>query len=373
MRSIIKKAITMTPVLLGFAAAGQAQTERVNIVTTAVPFLRITPDARAGGMGEAAIAASPDASSQFYNVAKYPFMESKSGISATYTPWLRKLGLNDVYLASLAGYYKLDDEQAFSGSLRYFNLGNIQITDYNGNDLNAESPREMCLDLGYSRKLSDHLALGLSVRYIRSTLARSAANGTAYKSGNAVAADLGLYYTTVNDKAGGWSAGLALSNIGSKIGYTSDASQKSFLPANIGLGAGYTWITDEVNKISVTGEINKLLVPVAPIDGTEEDYRKYNERGLISSITNSFDNKAMAYSLGAEYVYDGQFAIRAGYYTDSRSIGKRNYFTTGLGVNYNMLGINFSYLIPSGNGANVNPLSNTLRFSLLVDLGQVIK
>jgi hypothetical protein len=286
----------------------------------------------------------------------------------TYTPWLRKLGLKDVYLASAAGYYKLDDQQAISGSLKYFSLGNMQMTDYSGNDLYTTNPREFSVDAGYSRKLSDNLSLGLALRYIHSNLGGNAGTGdNSFKPGNAFAGDLGLYYSKVSEVKSGWSAGAAITNLGSKISYTSAADQKNFLPANIGVGAGYTWVNGDQHRFSLNGEINKLLVPVLAVDATEEEYRKYNEDGLLSSLANSFDNKAMAYSAGAEYVYDKTFALRAGYYSDSRSLGKRNYFTAGAGINYNFLGFNFSYLVPSGKGANVSPLANTVRFSLLIN------
>lgn len=369
--NIFSKAALMAPVLFGLSAAGFSQTDKINIITTGVPFLRISPDARAGGMGDAGIVSTPDVSSQFYNVSKYAFAEEASGAGLNYTPWLRKLGLQDVYLASAAGYYKLDDNQVISGSLKYFSLGNIQLTDNNGSDISVERPREMSFDVGYSRKLSTRLALGMSLRYINSNLVGNVTTGsTTYKVGNAFAGDIGMYYTTIAEKGSGWTLGAALSNLGTKISYTTDANQKSFLPANIGVGAGYTWVTNEVHKISLNGEINKLLVPSPPVDGTEEDYKKYNQRGVVNGWMSSFDNKAIAYSAGGEYTYDGQFIVRAGYYTDSRTMGKRNYFTTGFGINYSMLGLNFSYLVPSGTGANVNPLANTVRFSLLIYPGK---
>jgi hypothetical protein len=341
------------------------------IVTTAVPFLRISPDPRASGMGDMGISTSADINSQFYNVAKYPFAKTNSGIGVTYTPWLKDLGLNDLFLASLAGFYKLDEQQAISGSLRYFSLGEIQYTDALGYDLNKGLPREFTLDLGYSRKLSDNLSLGVALRYIHSNLAPGAGStGNAYKAGNAVSGDVGVYYNGVNEDGQGWHAGAAFSNLGSKIGYTSDANQKNYIPANFGLGVGHTWVTNEVHKISLNGEINKLLVPAPPATGSsQEDYDKYNSDGVVSGWLKSFGNKAMCYSAGAEYMYNDQFALRAGYYADSKAMGKRSYFTIGVGINYNIFGLNFSYLLPSGNGVNRNPLSNTIRFGLLFNLG----
>lgn len=364
--------------LVGISSHALAQSaDRVNIVTTAVPFLRISPDARAGGMGDMGISTSADINSQFYNVAKYPFAKSNSGVALTYTPWLKDLGLSDVFLASLAGYYKFDEQQAISASLRYFSLGNIQFTDALGNDLNQGRPREFGLDLGYSRKLSDKLSLGVALRYIYSNLAGNAPGANAYRAGNAVAGDIGLYYNGANEEGQGWNIGAAFSNLGSKIGYTADASQKNFIPANFGVGVGHTWVTNEIHKISLNAELNKLLVPAPPLaSGNPDDYAKdsaafadYNSNGVVSGWMKSFSNDAMSYAVGAEYTYNDQFSLRAGYYSDTRSMGKRSYFTMGVGINYNIFGLNFSYLLPSGNGVNRNPLSNTLRFSLLFNLG----
>lgn len=358
--------------LVGILSHGFAQeADKINIVTTAVPFLRISPDARAGGMGDMGVSTSADINSQFYNVAKYPFAKTNSGVGLTYTPWLKDLGLSDVFLASLAGYYKFDETQAISASLRYFSLGNIQFTDALGNDLNQGRPRELGLDLGYSRKLSDKLSLGVALRYIYSNLAGNAPGANAYKAGNTVAGDVGVYYNGANEEGQGWNIGAVFSNLGGKIGYTSDATQKNFIPANLGIGVGHTWVTNEVHKISLNGEFNKLLVPAPPTGGnlTQEDFDKYNSEGVVSGWMKSFSNSALSYAVGGEYMYNDQFALRAGYYADTRSMGKRSYFTMGVGINYNIFGLNFSYLLPSGNGVNRNPLSNTLRFSLLFNLG----
>lgn len=360
-------------VLFTCAAKSFSQSaETINIVTTAVPFLRISPDARAGGVGDQGISTSPDVNAQFYNVAKYPFIKNEWGIGATYTPWLSDIGLKDVYLSSLSGYYKLDDQQVISASLRYFSLGSIQFSDPSGNNLNQGRPREFGFDFGYSRKLSDKLSLGVALRYIYSNLAAGASSpyAGAYKAGNAVSGDVGLYYTATDENGKGWHAGAVFSNLGSKIGYTSDASKKNYIPSNFGVGAGYTWITNEVHKISLNGEINKLLVPAPPgLDADSADYVKYNSDGVVSGWVKSFSSSAMAYSAGIEYYYNDQFALRAGYYTDSRTMGKRSYFTVGGGINYNIVGLNFSYLLPSGNGVTRNPLSNTVRIGVIFNIG----
>jgi hypothetical protein len=353
------------------------QANTINVVTTAVPFLRISPDARSGGMGDVGIATSADASSAFWNLAKTPFNTNKGGIAVTYTPWLKDLGLNDVYLASLAGYYKISDDEALSSSLRYFSLGNIQFTDNLGNDLSSFRPREFAFDIGYSRKLSSKIGLGIALRYINSNLASGTINGVAYKAGTSVSGDLSLYSNGIKADGSGLSWGVTLSNLGSKISYTSDATQKDYIPANLGLGVAYTKTIDEQNKITFALDIHKLLVPTPPAIGDSAGLIKYRGQGVVNSWFKSFGDapggfseeiKEVQASLGAEYWYNDQFAFRAGYFYENPLKGNRKYFTLGAGLKYNTFGLNFSYLLPSGNGVNRNPLSNTLRFSLVFDL-----
>jgi len=361
-----------------FSTAVTAQTtDPINIVTTSVPFLRISPDARTGGMGEAGIATLPDANSGFSNLAKIPFAVSRTQASVTYTPWLKDIA-SDVYLATLAGYHKLDDNSAIAVGIRYFNLGDIEFTDQNGNSLGSGRPREFGIDFGYTRKLSEKLALGVSLRYINSSLAKGdvGGNGNIYKAGNSVAGDLSLYSNGLNEEGQGFTWGIVLSNLGAKIGYTNNAATKDFIPANAGIGAAYTGVVDEENKITVTADINHLLVPALPVfsDNIEDTAKNqqmlddYRSTGVFESWFKSFDNKAYSVSLGAEYWYNNQFAARAGYYWETKEAGNRKYFTVGVGLKYNVFGFNFSYLVPSGNGITRNPLSNTLRFSLMFDL-----
>jgi len=365
----------------GFAVS-QAQ-DSINVVTTAVPFLRISPDARAGGMGETGIATNPDINSTFWNLAKMSFNESPGGIGLTYTPWLRKLQLNDVYLATMTGYYKLNDDAAIAGSLRYFSLGNIQFTDNLGNDLGSFRPREFSFDAGYTRKLSEKIGIGVALRYIYSNLASGqVSNGTTYKAGNAFAGDLSFYYNGKNAEGGGWNFGATITNLGSKIGYTDDANQKDFIPANLGLGTAHTWIFDESNKMTWGLDVNKLLVPTPPRrtgDNTVDSAAQYNYRtkSSINGWFNSFSApggfsetlKEFQISTGLEYTYMDQFSLRAGYFYEDKTKGNRKYFTLGAGLKYQVFGLNLSYIVPSGSGINQNPLSNTLRFSLLFDLG----
>ena len=375
----IAKCLLASITLLSLVSSSIAQNSPINVVTTAVPFLRISPDARAGGMGDLGVATTPDVNSQFYNVAKYAFASNPSGIGMTYTPWLKDLGLNDVYLASLAGYYKLDEVQAISGSLRYFSLGNIQFTDNLGNDLNSFRPRELAVDAGYSRKLSERLSLGIALRYINSNLAGGQAiSGVSYKPGNAVSGDVGLYYNSLGDDGSGLSLGLALTNLGSKISYTSDATQKDYIPANFTLGAVYTSVSNEVNKLSFGLDIHKLMVPTPPLLGDSAGLVNYRSKGVVGSWFSSFGDatggfaeelKEFYFSLGGEYTYDEQFSLRAGYFYENQTKGNRQYFSLGAGFKYSSLAFNLSYLIPSGSGVNRNPLSNTIRFGLVFDLG----
>jgi hypothetical protein len=378
LKSLRNSAVLLLALLL--ASNAKSQTDNtINVVTSAVPFLRISPDARAGGMGDVGIATTPDANSSFWNLAKTPFAPSRTSIAATYTPWLKDLGLNDVYLASLAGYHQLDEENAVSASVRYFSLGNIQFTDFAGNDLQSFRPREFSVDLGYSRKLSEKLGVGVALRYINSNLAGGqAVNGVSYKTGNAVAADFSLFHNGVDASGQGLNWGITLSNLGSKISYTSDAQQKDYIPANLGLGLAYTWALDETSKFTAGLDVNKLMVPTPPSASSNPDssIRIYRDRSVISSWFSSFGDaggfsnelKEYQVSVGGEYTYNDQFSLRAGYFYEDKLKGNRKYFTLGAGLKYNVFGLNFSYLVPSGNGVNRNPLSNTLRFSLVFDL-----
>lgn len=355
----------------------QSTSNDISVVTTAVPFLRISPDSRSGGMGDVGIATSADAYSGYWNLGKIPFAKSNTNVGVTYTPWLTDLGLNDVYLASLAGYHKLDENQALSLGLRYFSLGSIQFTDANGNQLNNFRPREFAIEAGYSRKLSAKSGLGLGLRYISSDLAGGTHNGITYKKGTSVAADLHYFNNGVKEDGSGLNWGVTLSNLGSKISYTEDANQKDFIPANLGVGAAYTKVFDADSKITFAVDLNKLLVPTPPVVTDSVGLAKYRSKGVVSSWFSSFGDaagggqeefKEITASVGAEYWYKEQFALRAGYFYENPSKGNRKYFTVGAGLNYNMFGLNFSYLLPNGAGVNRNPLSNTLRFSLNFNL-----
>ncbi|MCS3799303.1 type IX secretion system outer membrane channel protein PorV [Niastella sp. OAS944] len=337
----------------------------INITTTAVPFLRISPDARSGGMGEAGIAISPDANSVFYNQAKLPFARKATSISATYAPWLKEVADN-MYLATLAGYHQLDELQSVSASLRYFNAGDISMVDYSGNKLQTVRPRELAFDLGYARKLSDKIGLGVALRYISSKLATGAINGTSYKAGNAFAADLSAYYNGSADNGRGWTAGISLSNLGTKIGYTEEAGNKDFLPAGLGIGAAYTEVWNDDNKMTFALQADKLLVPEVPT--SPEDMPAYRNKSIVTGWFDSFDNNALQLAFGTEYIFKDQLYLRLGYNSKSYNYGNWQYVTAGAGVRFNMAMVNFSYLVPTGDKVNRNPLGNTVRLGLIFEM-----
>ena len=386
MKKVTLKLTALVMLLGGTITVSYAQ-NKINVVTSAVPFLRISPDARSGGMGDVGIATAPDANSAFANIARTPFSSNKGGIAVNYTPWLRDLAVNDVFLASLAGFYQIDDQQAISASLRYFKLGSIQFTDASGTDLNTFNPKEFAVDLGYSRKLSSKFGLGIAIRYINSNLAGGASvNNVTYKAGSSVAGDLHLYHHGAKENGQGLNWGITLSNLGSKISYSSDASQKDYIPANLGVGFAYTKVFDEANKITFAVDLNKLLVPTPPTlsNGANPsqdsmDLVKYRDLGVASSWIKSFGGdgsdglseeiQEINLAIGAEYWYNNQFGFRAGYFYENPTKGNRKYFTVGAGIKYNIAALNFSYVFPTGSGTTRIPLSNTYRFGLVFDFG----
>ncbi|MCO5229901.1 MAG: type IX secretion system outer membrane channel protein PorV [Chitinophagales bacterium] len=370
---------------IAFAQKSSSDVGRVNTVSTAVPFLRITPDARGGGMGDVGIATSPDPSATYYNASKLVFSEKKMGIVLSYTPWLKNLGISDIFLANAAGYYKIDELQTVHTSLRFFSLGNITFTDYLGNINGDYKPREFSFDAGYSRKLSDKFSLGTSIRYIHSNLAAGQeVNSTEVKAGKAVGVDLTTTYMQElklkNDRKGIVSAGLAISNIGSKISYTDDALNKDFIPTNLGIGAGFRFFPNDFNEIAFYADINKLLVPTPDTTKDENGNFLYKQKSPIAGIFSSFGDapggfkeemKEFMYSVGVEYWYDQQFGVRAGYFNEHALKGNRKYFTAGVSVKYSVFGLDFSYLVPTS--SQRNPLDNTFRFTLQFDFDKVGK
>ncbi|MBQ7985631.1 MAG: type IX secretion system outer membrane channel protein PorV [Bacteroidales bacterium] len=390
---IQKKPIALTAFILMTALAfaqldpgshqGQVLRQEVDegsrIIATGVPLLLIAPDSRAGSMGDLGVASSPDANSNHWNAAKLPFADKKFGASFTYSPWLRDLGV-DIDLAYLAGYYKLNDRSAIGASLTYFSLGNIEFFDNQGNSLGIYNPNEFALDMSYSLKVNENLSLSATGRYIRSDLTQGQNVGTiSTHAGNAFAADIGLYFQKdiAGDKPQQYALGAQISNLGNKISYSDDDIDASFLPANLRLGGRYTYFMDQFNKISFLLDFNKLLVPTPPVrDSAGEIFEGYdNNVGVIKGALQSFydapggfseELKEVNVSAGAEYWYNNLLAVRAGYFYENKRKGNRQYLTLGLGLKYNSLGIDISYLVPTSQ--TNNPLKNTLRVSLSFDM-----
>ncbi len=375
-----------------------------NVITTSVPFLSITPDSRSGALGDAGIALPPDANTPYWNPSKLAFVPNKSEISVSYTPWLSAL-VPDINLSYLSGYYRIDDLSAVSLSLRYFSLGDIQFTDRQGNDLREFRPNELALSSSYGRKLSDAFSVGLSLRYIHSNLTGGTPTqqgGSNPQPGNAVSGDISGYYNDEIDifnTTADLSFGLNMRNVGSKITYT-DEAQRDFIPMNLGLGTYLNIHLDQYNEIAIMADFNKLLVPTPPefaVDSNGQRITKDNADNdndpanfvisqgqnpnvsVIQGLTQSFSDAPGGFqeemreikpSIGVEYWYDDQFALRTGYFYEHENKGDRQYLTVGAGLRYNILGIDIAYLVPTNNqtGNTTSPLSNTLRLSLSLEL-----
>ncbi|MBO7649087.1 MAG: type IX secretion system outer membrane channel protein PorV [Bacteroidales bacterium] len=385
----------------------QLNGKELNTITTAVPFLNIAPDSRAGGMGDMGCATSPDVNSQAYNPAKYVFNKNTFGISVSYSPWLRKL-VNDINLMYLSGYYRMTEMDAIGFSVRYFSLGDIQFTDDYGELLSVQNPNEFAIDFTYSRKLIDQFSIALTPRFIYSNLtAGQYVSGEETNAGLAGAADLSFFYEQDFDVKGlensTLRAGLCISNMGNKMSYSSGTLRRDFLPTNLRIGLGYEMSFDTYNKLAITGEANKLLVPTNPVYATDSNgrilYDNYNNpvilsgrnpdvsvpQGMIQSfydapgIGHNGENASVfreemaeiAWALGAEYSYRDLFFVRAGYFHENKYKGNRQFLTVGAGIKYNIFTIDVAYLFTT-NGQN-HPLANTLRFSLTFDFASFNK
>ncbi len=361
-------------VLLVVISVFKGYADDINTITTAVPFLLISPDARAGSLGDAGVSSRPDINSMHWNPAKYAFMDQQMGVSVSYTPWLRSL-VDDINLSYLAFYRKLDELQTIAFTLRYFSLGQVAMTSENAQHLGYLSPNEFTLDAAYARILGDHLSGAIAARFIYSDLTQGVVEGA--EAGVSVAADVAIYYNRpLNwDTPTLFSWGLNISNMGNKISYT-DGINADFIPINLRLGPSLNFELDNYNEIALMLDFNKLLVPTPPkhnddgeiVEGRDPD------RSVISGMLGSFTDapggfseelNEITISAGAEYWYDEQFALRAGYFHEHESKGNRKYFTFGLGLKYNVFGLDFSYLVPVGQR---NPLENSMRFSLLFDM-----
>jgi len=362
---------------------------QLNTITTAVPFLIISPDARAGGMGDAGVASSADVNSIHWNPSKLAFVENKLGVSISYTPWLRKL-VPDINLAYVSFYNKLKGDQTIGASLRYFSLGDITFTDNVGTEIGQFNPSEFAIDIAYARLLSENISGGIALRYINSNLTGGfQVENNATKAGQSVAADISATYRKemeVGKKDAVFGFGLNISNIGSKISYT-ETGRKDFIPINLRLGPSLKIKLNEYNDITFLVDFNKLLVPTPPIynpdsiiNGEQQILFGQNpDVSVASGIFNSFSDAPDGFGEelneiniagGLEYWYDNQFAFRAGYFYEHETKGNRKYFTLGAGLKYNVFGLDFAYLIPTDQR---NPLENTLRFSLIFDFNSLKK
>ena len=382
-----KFALTILSILGSYATfsqttAGAALAKQVNTITTAVPFLRIGGDSRSSGMGDVGIAISPDANGAQLNGAKMAFVENDYGVGLSFTPWLKSL-VNDIYLTNLTGYYKIKNVQTVHASLRYFSLGQIQYTDETGTNTIQVHPNEFYFDAGYARKLGDIASIDATLRFIYSNIAPNAGtNQQSVKPGIAGAADISAFVDKTWGEKGNsdrrhellW--GLCLSNIGSKMTYTSNVT-KDFLPANLGIGLGYKLHLDakDDNTVGIYADLNKLLVPTPNQPGTNNNGYIYsshqaNESPITGLITSFYDApggaseelKSIIAQVGAEYWYKKLFAIRAGYFYEDPTKGGREYMTVGASIKYSVACLHFSYNVPVT--SQHNPLDNTFSFSL---------
>jgi len=355
----------------------------LNTITTAVPFLMITPDSRSGSMGDVGAATSPDASSMSTNPAKYSFINDDLGFSISYVPWLRAL-VPDINLSYISGYKKLNQNDAVAFELRYFSLGDITFTDILGNTLGQFNPNELALGGSYSRKLSDLFSLSLATRYIYSNLTGGQMAGDIQtNAGKSFAADVAGYYTNkirFFKKDSDLSFGFNISNIGNKISYT-NVGERDFIPINLKLGSSINVNFDDYNSMSYSFDINKLLVPTPPLYNSENEIiaGKDPNVSVVSGIFQSFSDapdgfseelREINLSFGTEYWYAQQFALRGGYFYEHDTKGGRKFFTFGAGVKYNVFALDFSYLINASRAINgTNPLANTMRFTMIFDIG----
>ena len=367
-------------VLLSFFAVVKISSQ-IGGITTATPFLLIVPDARAGGMGDMGVATSADAFSLFHNPAKIVFSNRQILTGITYSPWLRNL-TDDIFIGSGSYINRISENAAWGADLKYFSLGQIDLTNDRGESNGSINPNELALTGTYSLKLSETFAMGVSLKYIRSNLAFNGTPGNSLQPINSFAVDVSGYYQSLEENYGNFNGryriGFNIANIGPKVSYT--PGEEDFIPTNLKLGGGFDFIIDSYNTISTTIEFTKLLVPTPPIRDDEgniiegEDDNVGFVKGMFSSFGDapggfSEELKEFTYAVGAEYLYNNAFALRAGYFHENEDKGNRQYFTLGGGFKTNALNIDLSYLI---NSSDVNnPLENSLRFSVSFDLGEI--
>lgn len=361
---------TIAPIIMKAQSIGNGTSSdgrQQNTIQTGVPFLLIAPDARSGAMGDAGVAISPDESSIHWNPSKLAFAENPTSVGLSYVPWLRNI-VSDINLSYLSAYHRISDRNTIGGSLRYFSLGSIQLTDVNQNSLGTYSPYELAVDFAFARKFGNNFSAGLAARYLRSSFSNGQfINGQQLQPATSFAVDLSGYYkteTTILGKTGELSFGVNISNIGTKISYSTNGMKYS-LPTNLKIGGAATMDIDADSKLTFALDINKLLVPiVASYDPNSS---------AVSSIFKSFSDgsnqlKDMSYSLGAEYWLKQQFALRLGYLYEDPSIGNRQYFTTGAGFRYQAFSLDVGYILAN---PQKSPLARTLRFTLALNFGGV--
>ena len=356
----------------------------IRVVTTAVPFLSIAPDARASALGDQGVATSSDAFSNHWNPAKYAFVKNDTGAAISYTPYLSKL-VNDIFLADVTYFRAIDERSAWAVGLRYFSLGEIQIGERPADFINPliERPNEYVLDATYALKLSDKFSMAIQGSFLTSDLKLDSGNNDSTSASTVAVGVSGFYQSyevPYSNFSGMWRAGFNISNIGPKLKYE-DEGQSDFLPTNLKVGGGFDFIFDSYNKLAVSLEINKLLVPspsepITDGNGNITGYAQPNDVGVLSGIFKSFGDapngfseelKEFTWSLGAEFMYDDSFALRTGYFNENELKGARKFFTLGAGFKYNVIDVDLSYLISAGRV--INPLENTLRFSLTFNFG----
>ncbi|PTB96835.1 type IX secretion system outer membrane channel protein PorV [Marivirga lumbricoides] len=361
----------------GVTPVGTTVDDDRNVITTAMPFLLISPDSRSAGMGDAGVALSPDANAMQWNAARLAFVENEIGASVSYSPWLTKIGVNDMSISYLSGYYRIGQEQVIGLSMKYFDLGSIFFTDtgVQGDGLEA-SPKDFSIAAAYSRKLSDNFSAALTARFVRSNLFGDyqGSNLEDPKPATAIGVDVGLFYTKpvlFNGNESEFSSGLQISNISNKVTYSNDDNEQ-FLPINLRLGTAFTTALDPYNTLTFTVDLNKLMVPTPDPNDTSS-----SNITLLEGMFGSFGDapggaqeelREISIASGVEYWYNKIFAVRTGYFYEHVSKGGRQYFTAGLGFRYQVLGLDFSYLIPT---KQQNPLAETLRFTATFSLENI--
>ena len=357
---------------LGVSMMAYSQVGNIQPVLTGAPFLRISPDARAGGMGDQGVATTTDAFSQFRNAAKYPFSKTTSAVGINYTPYMSKL-TNDVFLLYGAYHQFLGDEEraTISASIYYFNMGSVDLTKLVGSEVVQEGtakPNEFSIDVAYALKLSDYYSMAVTGRFIRSDLSGGFNSDNTLQAANSFAVDVSGYFqsekhTSINDFEGRVKGGFAIQNLGPRLDYTGDDESRSYLPTMARVGAGYDLFLDDLNRVGINFEASKLLVPGPDATGNVPNV------GVIDGIGKSFSNeKSMMFSGAVEYEYDNAFAVRGGYFHESVEQGGRQYATVGVGLKYQSFGLDMSYLV---NTSKINSaLDNTLRFGLTWNIGE---